>query len=352
MKRYKGSAVHDRSTDTDAASRGVWAIDDHAIRLREWGTERVYSLAPMTIGSSADCELRIEDTSGQVSRRHAHVVADGGSWKIRDLQSKNGLWRDGIRVLECVLEPGIVIGIGGVRLVAESPRLIALRGYMSRLLGFSSEAQNAVDEAMRSLRLCGCLQSSLVLCGGGDLVPIARKFHEAILPANAPFLVYDRAQDELLRKAYGGTICMIAPAAKRVPGDATKLLADLRDPANRARFMLCAPSAAAAAKISTLLVRASLVEVPSPGARDGELERMILESADDAARELGAPATGLTMSDLDRLAALDYPGLAEVSDTVRRVVALRTWGLVGGAARIGVTHPTLFKWAQRRGLHT
>ncbi len=155
----KMGAVTDKPTDTDPTVRASWAIDDGVTRLREWASDHAHELrgAAMTIGSARECELRLRDNSGQVSRRHAQLVAHGAAWKLRDLDSKNGLWRDGFRTLDFTLAAGIVIGIGGLRLIAESARFIALRGVVSRLLGW--QQQNRVDEALASLRLCGARQS-------------------------------------------------------------------------------------------------------------------------------------------------------------------------------------------------
>ncbi len=346
-------AVTDKPTDTDPTVKTSWAIDDEVTRLREWASDHSHELrtAVMTIGSARECELRLRDNSGQVSRRHAQLVAHGAAWKIRDLESKNGLWRDGFRSLDFTLAPGIVIGIGSLRLVAESSRFIALRRFVSRLLGWVE--QTRVDEALTSLRLCGARQSSLVLVGEGDLAPIARKLHDATLAADAPFVIYDRDRgDETLAAAGPGTLCIIAPGGRQLPRDIASVTARLRSGESLARLVVCAPTAAVASPLCAELVRASHIEVPTITVRAHERERIILESADDAVRELGAASTGFMMNDLDRLVALEFAGMSELDETVRRLISVRTWGLVAGAARVGIAHSSLSKWLERRGLHT
>ena len=116
------------ATQTDVGAN-EWQINDEVVRLREWGTDRVHSLSAATgswtIGSAETCELVLDDR--RVSRQHARVSRQGTRWSVLDLGSKNGLRLDGARRSQIVLEPGLEIGLGGLTLIAESPRLLALR---------------------------------------------------------------------------------------------------------------------------------------------------------------------------------------------------------------------------------
>src|SRR5690348_14057201 len=55
---------------------------------------------PLTIGRAPDAALRIDHPS--VSRQHAELRF-GSHWQLRDLDSKNGSFVDGIRVQEATL---------------------------------------------------------------------------------------------------------------------------------------------------------------------------------------------------------------------------------------------------------
>jgi hypothetical protein len=55
--------------------------------------------------------------------------------------------------------------------------------------GWSDE--RAVDLALRSLALALDYRAALVLCGDGDLVPIAWALHRHTLGADRPFIVCD-----------------------------------------------------------------------------------------------------------------------------------------------------------------
>ena len=143
------------ATKTDLGG-DAWAIDDEVVRLREWGTDLSYALpvdTEVTIGSAETCSLHLSDPTGCLSRQHARLVREGGRWIAHDLDSKNGMRLDGIRRPKVLLEPGSELGVGGITLIAESARLIALRGYLARILGWSSDRSEAVDLAVRSVRL-------------------------------------------------------------------------------------------------------------------------------------------------------------------------------------------------------
>ena len=64
-----------------------------------------------------------------------------------------------------------------------------LRGYLGRLLGWTNTS--AIDHALRSIELAREHRAQLVLCGHGDLVPLAYGLHRRALGADTPFIVCD-----------------------------------------------------------------------------------------------------------------------------------------------------------------
>src|SRR4051812_13829015 len=64
-----------------------------------------------------------------------------------------------------------------------------LRGFVSRLLRRASD--RAVELALRSIELAADHHAALVLCGTGDLVPIAWALHRRAVGASRPFVVCD-----------------------------------------------------------------------------------------------------------------------------------------------------------------
>jgi len=64
-----------------------------------------------------------------------------------------------------------------------------LRGYLGRLLGWTNT--DAIDHALRAIDLAREHRAQLVLCGHGDLVPLAHGLHRRALGAETPFIVCD-----------------------------------------------------------------------------------------------------------------------------------------------------------------
>jgi hypothetical protein len=62
------------------------------------------------IGRGEDCDVKLLGTD--VSRRHALLLRDGSSWIVRDLDSKNGVYCNGERILEHALDCGDVLRVG------------------------------------------------------------------------------------------------------------------------------------------------------------------------------------------------------------------------------------------------
>jgi pSer/pThr/pTyr-binding forkhead associated (FHA) protein len=70
------------------------------------------------IGREMGCGIMLAQDS-VVSRNHAELTWNGTAWTVRDLQSRNGLWVNGVRVTEHTLNFGDQIGIGQTWLKVE-----------------------------------------------------------------------------------------------------------------------------------------------------------------------------------------------------------------------------------------
>ncbi len=86
--------------------------------------DRVFQLGdePLTLGRSSESDLVLNQES--VSRAHAQFSRDAESWRIRDLDSKNGIRVNTFRVTEQKLQDGDRIDLGTTRLhveIRESP---------------------------------------------------------------------------------------------------------------------------------------------------------------------------------------------------------------------------------------
>jgi hypothetical protein len=236
----------------------------------------------------------------------------------------------------------------------------ALRAFLARILGWSDT--HAVELALNSVTLAaaGCI--ALVLCGAGDVVPIALALHRRVRESGRPFVVADpRRGDqpasvrspasrknavEALGDARSGTLC-IRLRLGRSPTDLAKTVPLLRA-ADDVMLILCATPHTAGDR---LLIRPAPVVVPPLASRAHELERIVDECAADAIAELAAPPSSFTADDHAWVREHAATSLAEIEAATLRLVALRTSrNLSHAAARLGMAPVSLNRWLGRREL--
>ncbi len=354
------------STTTDVSFHR-WAIDDSVIRLRQWGTEVVHLLRSgdpdrLMIGTAPTCAIRVEDPSHRTSREHAYLerayVHDRQRWCIVD-RSKNGLAVDGEQRDKGLLSPGMEIDLGGgVILIAESARWLDLRYALSRMLGWRAANTEAVDLALRMVRLAAMRRTILVLCGESDLAPIAEELHRLTLTPARPFVLcnprrrpgeaaegftrYARDGRTAINQAAGGTVCIYDD--RRCPPDVSEMLHVFRQPACRAQLVVCAKNARKAEVFS-----AAPIVVPPLGSRKADLDRIIDEYAIDAARRLGIEPLDLTPAERSWIRDRASASLPEIQTATLRLVAIRHAGTIsGGAALLRLSHATMIEWLEHR----
>jgi len=348
------------STRTAPDGAREWTMNDEPIRLRFWGTDRTIDLpnpiagAEWVIGASSTNWLPLQDPTHFVSRRHAQLVHHEGRWRIEDLGSKNGTWEDGARRDIIALTPGVEIGIGIYRLIAESPRTIELRALLARMIGYSPSRFGTIDRALRSLREASMLRTPLLLTGEGDLIAIARRLHRAVVGTSMPFVVADPRRREhakrhrgpvkyssgveALEAAAGGMLCVWE---KRPPGDFSEVLTRLVDPDCRVRLLICART--------TQSLGMAEIRIPSLSTREIELDRVIKEYASDAIDLLRAHPSSFTVDDHRWLVARQPRSLSEIERSTLRLVAIRECGGVSkGALRLGMNPSAMSRWRSRR----
>ena len=371
---------------------GTWAIDDTVTSLRALGGGQHYALKippeagrvsakrrgsadsiPVLtfdqayyLGSAADCQIRIQDPLQRVSRRHAQVFYRDGYWNVLDLGSKNGTFVDGLRQHTARLTPGMLLGVGGVTLIAESRRSSDLHGFLGRLLGWgwNDETEAVVERAFQDLRTAQLhgepirLQSK----GEGDLAPIAADLHRYLFSPSAPFVMCDRRrqpgdkdarcpanEDELSKavaKARGGTVCV---RSHRLPQGLGEFLRTQRNGAVRsgAQVMILIEEVA----LDATSASESVIFIPPLRTRSpAQIANVVREYFLEATASLGVDAPTLPE---DREWVLEHAAssFAEVAKAARRITALRLSGSLPGAAEmLGLATVSLRRWLMRRAM--
>jgi hypothetical protein len=105
------------SVDREARRMDAPAAYGGRAMLVGGGKRTVLSGNRVTIGRSRDCDVTLDDAN--VSRRHAELRNEGGSWVVADLGSTNGVKVNGHRVSQQPLQPGDEITLGLERLTFE-----------------------------------------------------------------------------------------------------------------------------------------------------------------------------------------------------------------------------------------
>jgi hypothetical protein len=237
-------------------------------------------------------------------------------------------------------------------------RVEGLRGYVGRLLGWTSTS--AIDHALRSIDLARKHRAQLVLCGDGDLVPLAYGLHRRAFGADAPFIVCDPHRGNTpasvrspanyvdvaaaFEAASGGSLCV--RLRRRPPGFAA-LVARLR--ASDDVQYICIDG-----DLSQWLVRPGPIEIPPLSERASDLPRVVDEYVHDATVELAPTPRSLALTADDRKWLVEHAAtmsLSEIEKAALRLVALRSsTHLSHAAARLGMAPVSLSRWAARRDL--
>ena len=233
-----------------------------------------------------------------------------------------------------------------------------LLAFLGRLLGWSR--QRAIEAALQSIDLAANHFAELVLCGAGDVVPIARALHRRTLGADRPFVTCDPYRLDpsssvrlpenrtngmaAFEAARGGTLCL---RSGRLPEDFRSLIAQLRDQ-REVMLVVCAPDSV---EVSPFVIRPAPIVLPPLGDRTDEIDRIISEYAADAIAELKAPASAFTDGDHVWVREHAATSLDEIEKATLRLTAIRASDTTCAAsARLGMAQPSLLRWIHRRRL--
>jgi hypothetical protein len=110
--------------------------------------------------------------------------------------------------------------------------------------------------------------------------------------------------------------------------------------------------AESAADLATRFSRIVTISIPPITERGDELERLLEAYGWDSVEDLGASSPRFQPCDPELIRATGIATLDEVEDAACRLVALRNWGVSGGAKQLGLTHSALSRWARRRNIPT
>ena len=99
---------------TEAVSPAELGLENEIFSLTMNGRTHALEGAKVVLGRSKDSDIQVEDAN--VSRRHAELRREGGSWWLVDLGSTNGTELNGKRVQRSKLDDGDTITLGATEL--------------------------------------------------------------------------------------------------------------------------------------------------------------------------------------------------------------------------------------------
>jgi hypothetical protein len=226
------------------------------------------------------------------------------------------------------------------------------------LLGWTKAS--AIDHALGSIELARRHRAPLVLCGPGDLVPLAHGLHRRAFGVDTLFVVCDprrgnTAATVRMPATHADVVAALDAVAedsscrrrRRPPRALPPLVAWSRD--NDTVQYVCLDEDSLA-----WLVRPGPIEVPALTERASEVPRIVDEYVFEAIVELAPTSRGLVLTERDRQWLLGEAfriSLAELEKATLCLVALRsTASLSQAAARLGIAAVSLHRWMARRQL--
>jgi hypothetical protein len=348
------------STATRTVRNETWDVGDEVFAIRPWGEEdHLYFPAGVewTLGSSASCDLRL-DAPG-VSRHHATVTRVGTYWHIHDRASKNGVMVDGRRVSSARLDPGVVLTLGDLRLVAASCRLRALREFLFCIMGWRPTMGAVVDETAQDIRFALLRRDPIVLSGRGG-IPLAKQMAEILLGADIPFALYSTKREDsdegsvralpnarslsaAIEMARGGAVCFAGALSREF----VQTVSQLQTWRERPPVMFVCFDGPLDSRVLRTAPPIRLPEIQQRSRK--ELDFAMTCYLRSLAREWGAQHA--IPERVRHWAMANAETLPELQKCLRRVVALREAGTILGAAKLLRMAPvSLRRWFHRHPL--
>jgi DNA-binding NtrC family response regulator len=147
---------------------------------------------PMVVGTHASADLVLTDRS--VSRFHCEIALEEGTPVVRDLDSRNGIWVDGVRLFRAPLADGSHIGLGKSRLrLSLGTETIALPMSDQESFGALVGRSPVMRSMFLLLERAAASDATVLLEGetgtGKELA--AESIHRASARADGPFVVVD-----------------------------------------------------------------------------------------------------------------------------------------------------------------
>jgi DNA-binding NtrC family response regulator len=285
----------------------------------------------VVVGSAPDADLVLTDSA--VSRAHCRLVPFGDGVELTDLESKNGVYVGGMRVMHARVAPGteFVIGRSTIRVDPDDRDAVVEPSERT-----SFENLRGSSRSMRSLftilELAAKSDAPVLIEGehGVGKMRTARAIHQASPRSKEPMLVIDARMahggewTKDLEKATGTVVIGSIEALEQT--EQLAFLKTLESASLSCRLISTTQKdlktlSAQGAFDRALFLRLGVVRVKVPPLRERAADLPLLIA--DILTELGHTSFELGPSDLGRMQAYAWPdNVAELRTVIERAVSL------------------------------
>jgi pSer/pThr/pTyr-binding forkhead associated (FHA) protein len=151
----------------------------------------------VTVGRDAECDISIDNVA--VSRTHATITLAEGEWVLEDLQSGNGTFVNGEKIVTHVLQSGEAFIIGKYSLLFEVVSDAGAIVQEARQKAGGEDAtfrldRKELEKLIGKAGKGGDQKAALLPDGGGAPVPLLKPYHfvgstpDATIPASGAFV--------------------------------------------------------------------------------------------------------------------------------------------------------------------
>jgi DNA-binding NtrC family response regulator len=295
------------------------------------GREARLERGSLVVGSAADADLPLQD--GAVSRAHLKLVPFPDGVEVTDLESKNGTYSSGMRVLRARLAPGAEITLGRTTLrISPIDRDADVEPSAHTRFALLHGRSRTMRQLFAVLELVAPRDVPVLIEGeaGTGKTRTARAIHAESLRRSRPLRVLEAEQaTEADFLGQVGDETLLIRRVSALPPPSQRALASSLDE-RRSDLRILATTHKDLEKEASqgrfdraLFLRLGVVRVRVPPLRDRASDLPML--IEDILSELGRPSFELGPSDLGRLQAYAWPdNVRELYSVIERAVSLES----------------------------
>jgi len=325
-------------------------VIDPITHLREAETGRQWPLpaaSPLRVGKDPACEIVLD--SPYVSSVHCVLKRHGPLIEVVDQGSKNGIFRDRIRLSRFEVWPGKAFEAARTTLIPLSDAMVASTPPLEPIFGLDQHAR--ISAALTA----GALSLATVIAGppGSCHHEVAALLHRCSTRRMRPHVAVDAlaSLEDVARAGAGSALFEVTTLPARGGRNALAVIDDILTRGRLILYIAAPDRRTAARRLGEHYRSMDVLEIPPIEGRSATLVSLLDRLFADAGVTFTASSAG--MRNLAALTRYSWPrNLAELRQTARRLPVLVAHGGITRAAaeELGESRSGLQEWATKVGL--